>query len=438
MNDKEIILELLEAIDGTLPDEDIEYYEDGVRVKCYKIFPYNPSYKFLNNTVEGVLSNIFKILEKERVLKVTFYPAPREAIDEVNKNIEDEIHKISGDLYYNMTSYRFIKLENFYPYLRSLRNEMSGKSDKYLIKKGELSFEEKSITKTNFGAIKQKYLKYLEACSKSELTIIKYTGEVNKFLNYFQENNKDFIDLDLDYLNSYLIKTRRERNLSVNSYSRIVIIIRSFLRYLYENEIIKVDFLNKITIPKTVTKEMDYLSDSDIKKVEYYLSSRKENYRGENLRDRLVFCLGLYCGLRKSEIRNLDWNNVNFDEDILKILNSKGGKDRKVKFGDKVKNILAEYRKISDKYIGAVVRGNFGKRISQCSLQKIIARIYRQSGIYRKGLTLHSLRHTYAVKQVEKGTDMHTIKNLLGHSSLATTDKYLHLLDKNIDDSALE
>lgn len=321
-------------------------------------------------------------------------------------------------------------LEAYY-LLKNLNNPKSKSKDIEIITK---------VQKNNvsFETVMQKYLEYLKACSKAELTIKKYTSEISKFLNYLKENCIDFMDLNLGHINNYLSKTKSKRKLVVNSYSKVVINIRSFLKFLCENEIMDTDFSNKIIIPKTVTKEMDFLNDSDIEKVEQYLINRKENYIGENLRDKIVFYLGLYCGLRKSEIINLDWNNVIFNQDILKILNSKGGKDRKVKFGNKLKNILTEYRKTSDKYIGAAVRGNFRKRMSQCSLQKIITRIFKESNIYRKGLTLHSLRHTYAVKQIQKGTDIHTLKNLMGHSSIVTTEKYLHLLDENIDNSALE
>jgi len=65
--------------------------------------------------------------------------------------------------------------------------------------------------------------------------------------------------------------------------------------------------------------------------------------------------------------------------------------------------------------------------MAKCSLQNIISRIFKESKIYRKNLTLHSLRHTYAERLRRKGVDLPTINKILGHSRLDNTDIYLHL-----------
>jgi len=73
-----------------------------------------------------------------------------------------------------------------------------------------------------------------------------------------------------------------------------------------------------------------------------------------------------------------------------------------------------------------IIRGVHGKRITKCSLQNIITRIFKESKIKKEGLTLHSLRHTYADRLRRKGTDIATISKLMGHSNLETTAIYLH------------
>jgi site-specific recombinase XerD len=85
------------------------------------------------------------------------------------------------------------------------------------------------------------------------------------------------------------------------------------------------------------------------------------------------------------------------------------------------------YRTLNGKYIGALIRGSHGRRITKCALQNIISKIYREPKTYRKNLALHSLRHTYAERLRRKGVDLPTISKLLGHSGLDTTDLYLHV-----------
>ncbi|GAH18356.1 unnamed protein product [marine sediment metagenome] len=116
---------------------------------------------------------------------------------------------------------------------------------------------------------------------------------------------------------------------------------------------------------------------------------------------------------------------------MVSIKKSKGGKNRTVYFNSTLKEYLYSYRKVTGKYNGAVVRGVRGKRITKCSLQDIVSRIFKESKTYRENLTIHSLRHTYAERLRKKGTDISTISKLLGHSSLETTAIYLH---SNVED----
>ena len=94
---------------------------------------------------------------------------------------------------------------------------------------------------------------------------------------------------------------------------------------------------------------------------------------------------------------------------------------------EELEEVIKSYRKISGNSSGALVRGSFGKRITSCPMQRIVRRMYVESGIYRPGITIHSLRHSFASSLRKKGVDLKIIKTLLGHSSLATTDRYLHV-----------
>jgi len=272
----------------------------------------------------------------------------------------------------------------------------------------------------------REYTIHLRSQNKADSTIKDYLNISVKFCSYLRKNRIGLKSLAMSDIDKYLSLVR-SGNISNNTYAKLVNCIRSFLRFLNSRDYICKDFSSFINIPKKVAAIKEYLSDMDIENIINYLSVRKEKYRIENLRDRIIFSLGIDCGLRRQEFINLNWEDINFDENSINIKNSKGRKNRVVYFNKNLRDLLCLYRKLSGKYIGSLIRGSHGKRITKCSLQNVISRIFKESKTYRKNLTLHSLRHTYAERLRRKGVDLPTISKLLGHSRLDTTDIYLHV-----------
>ena len=285
----------------------------------------------------------------------------------------------------------------------------------------------KKTKEPDHSIVLENYRLHLEASANSKNTINDYCREIRRFLEHLKDNSTSFSAINTSYLNSYLFNQKTKRKLSNNSYSRLVIVIRSFLSYLFKEKIILKPLALELKTPRRIEKERECLTDNEIQKILEYLDSRKERYRGENTRDRLIFMLGANCGLRKSEIAKLNWEDVDFNERKLKILEAKGGKERVVYYSQELEVVIESYRELSGNSSGALVRGSFGKRITSCPMQRIVRRMYVESGTYRSGLTTHSLRHTFASSLRKKGVDLKIIKTLLGHSSLATTDRYLHV-----------
>ncbi len=272
----------------------------------------------------------------------------------------------------------------------------------------------------------KEYTTHLRSQNKAESIIKDYLNISVKFSSYIRINRISLESLTMSDIDKYLSLVR-SKNISSNTYAKLINCIRSFLRFLSSREYIVKDFSSFIKIPQKVAAIKEYLSDMDIENIRNYLSARKEKYKNQNLRDRIIFSLGIDCGLRRQEFINLNWEDINFDESSISIKNSKGRKNRVVYFNKELRELLFLYRKLNGKYINALIRGAHGKRITKCSLQNIISRIFKESKTYRKNLTLHSLRHTYAERLRKKGVDLPTISKLLGHSRLDTTDIYLHV-----------
>ncbi len=273
---------------------------------------------------------------------------------------------------------------------------------------------------------------HLDAEGKKKSTIENYSVEAKRLLEYFKTKEIDLKFLDHHIVEEYLAIQRKIRNLNINAYSKVVVIIRVFIKYLNSKKIIDIE-ISKIKVPKRVKPIREYLSKQDEEKIKEYINNREERYKNENLRDMIIYYLGVNCGLRKSEILNIKWDNIDLKNSQIRIRKSKGEKDRKIPIGKNLFFLLSKYRKKTKNYKGPVIKGSFGKKINSNSLQNIVRRMFKESGVYRKNLCTHSLRHTFAEKHRKKGTDIATLSKLMEHSSIATTEAYLHVTNDDIN-----
>ena len=143
-------------------------------------------------------------------------------------------------------------------------------------------------------------------------------------------------------------------------------------------------------------------------------------------------------GLRVSELVGLDVDNINLGEGVLKVL-GKGRKERIVPIGSKAQTAVANYfarrEELMDKpnSTKAVFLNRQGDRITPRSVERMVQKYLHTSGI-QKEVTPHVLRHSFATHMLNSGADLRGIQELLGHSSLSTTQKYTHVsVDKLMD-----
>jgi len=305
-----------------------------------------------------------------------------------------------------------------------LENHFQDKIGKKIGIVDDIDIPEKKVSNEN---IIMDYENYIISCGRSARTVSVYITEAYRLLKYLHNKSIDIYNITQGTAFAYLSQSKHNRGLSINSYSRLVITIKGFLSYLYKNGVINNDIALNLKTPNKVEKKREVLSFEDIIKVEDYLKNRIEKFKHENLRDIIIFYFGIKCGLRKSEIVKLDWKDIDLANNEIKIIESKGGNDRIVFLSDILKKLLLEYKQRKKSQSGEVVRGKNGSRICSNSLHKAIRRLYGESGVYRPGLTIHSLRHTYAETLRKNNVDLPTIQTLLGHKSLETTAKYLHV-----------
>lgn len=278
------------------------------------------------------------------------------------------------------------------------------------------------------------YISFLEidkALSKN--SIIAYQRDLQKLKSFYPQSALANLEAsDMDAFVASLFKT----GLSVKSTARIISGLKSFYRFLVSEELLDKNPIAHIETPKIPRKLPDVLSHQEI---DLMLSSIDlSTPAGE--RDKLIIMLLYGCGLRVSELINLEQEWVYMEEGFLQVL-GKGNKERLVPFGNKIKTQLELYHNYyrnqtaKDKTTKLIVNQQ-GNPLSRVSVFKIIKKLAVRAGI-DKSISPHTLRHSFATVMVEAGADLRAVQQMLGHESITTTEIYTHL-DKSYLKSIVE
>ena len=150
------------------------------------------------------------------------------------------------------------------------------------------------------------------------------------------------------------------------------------------------------------------------------------------IRNRCIFELMYASGMRKKEARSLMQKNIDFNAGLVRIEKGKGGKDRIVPLGSIAGDFIKLYLKGTRKKMLGKKESKYlfvthnGKMMSESSLDVIFKDAFKASGIEKKGLTIHSIRHSFATHMLKSGADLRYIQDILGHKTIETTNIYLH------------
>ena len=261
---------------------------------------------------------------------------------------------------------------------------------------------------------------------KEDTTVESYIEDIYKYLEYIEKNKHIYNDLDIDsnsiinYL-SYLDKNNYEKSTIV----RKITSIKLFHKYLNEKYNIP-DISTKIDKPRVRRKLPNILT---IEEVDNLLNIQLSN--AYDFRNKAMLELMYSSGLRVSELVELKIKDIDLDNGYVKCF-GKGSKERIVPIGeiavDYLKKYIYEYRDSMKKgyYTENVFLNNHGKKISRQGFFLIIKEISKEKKI-EKNITPHMLRHSFATHLLNNGADLRTIQEMLGHSSITTTQIYTNV-----------
>lgn len=277
----------------------------------------------------------------------------------------------------------------------------------------------------------EKYLEYLRVVKKySEKTIISYYDDLILYNEFLGNKFINILDINYDTVKEYM-KYLYSLNIGKSSISRKLSSIRGLYNYLLREDLVKDNYFNKISNPKKDNYLPKFLKDDELNK----LFSVCKYDTAINQRNSVIIELLYATGIRVSELVNIRLSDIDLNERIIKVL-GKGSKERLVIFNNHTKKAIDIY--LNDGYhifnkvnSGYLILNKDGNKLSERYVRNIINKLVINAGLDIK-ISPHTFRHTFATDMLEDGSDLMTVKELLGHESLNTTSIYTHVTNEQI------
>ncbi len=278
------------------------------------------------------------------------------------------------------------------------------------------------------------YLRYLRVeRNLSPRTIRAYQYDLDKF-RIFQEQHFRMLPtlprINTEDIREYLSKLQAERNYRSTSLARRIASLRSFFRFLTEQDYLKTNPMLAIRTPKLAQKLPIYLTTGELKR----LLTAPENKTWRDKRDQAILVLLAMTGVRLQELASLDVDDVNLQAGstpagvggTIRVL-GKGAKERLMPLNATAVQALQAYLEMRPYTENpALLLNKFKRRLFPRTIDKILKRYALKAGIKRAKISPHKLRHTFATLLHSGDVDILEIQRLLGHSSILSTAIYTH------------
>jgi len=275
------------------------------------------------------------------------------------------------------------------------------------------------------------FRRYLEReCNASPHTVRAYVDDLGQFIVHLQgELRREPRPRDVDHLmiRAFLARLHRD-GLKKSSAARKLASLRTFFRYLCREGILEANPARALLSPRVERRIPGHLDEADM--------SRLVAVEGEadaDRRARAILELLYATGIRCAELVGLDLPEVDLEGRFVRVL-GKGRKERVVPFGAPAQQALRDYLPVRAKWharTDALFVNARGGRLTDRSVRNVVQRRVLQVALNRR-ISPHGLRHSFATHLLERGADLRSIQELLGHSTLSTTQKYTHLDTRHI------
>lgn len=261
---------------------------------------------------------------------------------------------------------------------------------------------------------------------RSPLTVSAYERDLNEFVDFLRETQPSAAlkEVHSTQIRQYIAHMFDARGYDSRTVCRKLSSIRALYRFLKVTGVLESDPAAAIPGPSVAKKRPAPLKVAEVMKLlRTSLAGRTDSSR---LRDTAILELFYASGMRRAEVAGVRLADVDLAERTIRVV-GKGSKERVVVINHAAADAISAYLRVRPQVADpALFLGRGGKGLTPKHVWRIFRTIYRISGI-QKHATPHTLRHSFATHLVENGVDLETVRELLGHESLATTGVYLQL-----------
>ena len=274
----------------------------------------------------------------------------------------------------------------------------------------------------------EEYLNYIVfEKGLSDKTKKSYQNDLNIYKDFLKKRNKNNVTSITDKDIKDFLKERNKEETTTIAHNLTV--IKNFHKYLFKQNIVSKDISEFIDRPKLKKTLPQTLSIEDIDVLLDIELTDKFAYRNKAMLE-LMYATGL----RISELINLELNDINLLEGVLKT-SGKGSKERYVPIGDYACKYIQLYLDHRDEFIiintNKLFLNNHGKPMSRQGFFKILKKLLHEKGL-NENASPHTLRHSFATHLINRGADLRSVQEMLGHSDISTTRIYTEINDENV------
>ncbi|RDC57661.1 site-specific tyrosine recombinase XerD [Pedobacter chinensis] len=280
----------------------------------------------------------------------------------------------------------------------------------------------------------QSYIKGFKAYLKlerslSDHSVDAYLNDIKKLIQYYQALNQepDLTEIKAADIKSF-ISWSNELGMHASTQTRVISGLKAFFTYLLIEDIIQNDPMELVEAPKLTRKLPDMLNIYEINELIAAIDASKP----EGMRNKAIIEVLYGCGLRVSELTELKISNLFPQIEFIKVI-GKGNKERLVPIGGVALKLLDIYLnevrvhvKIKKGNEDFIFLNRFGAKLSRISIFNLIKSLAIATGL-KKTISPHTLRHSFATHLIEGGADLRAVQEMLGHSSITTTEIYTHI-----------
>jgi len=261
----------------------------------------------------------------------------------------------------------------------------------------------------------------------SSNTIVSYRQDLLSYTDFLKRQGIESLSSSRkEEVVNFMVQLK-DKGMSVSSICRHLAAIKAFYRFLVKERFLQVDPTILVESPKMWKKIPDALSLDEVEA----LLAQPNTRELQGIRDKAILETMYATGMRVSEVAGLKMDSVNLDAGFLRCV-GKGNKERVIPLGRKAIASIQRYclnsralllKGKSSEYLFV---SRLGKKMSRQIIWKMIKRYARQAGI-RKAIRPHILRHSFATHLLERGADLRSVQEMLGHANISTTQIYTHI-----------